>query len=82
MIFKSKKIRYSTNNHWIAKRDNFIFNLQDRDKEYWFVVVSHNIKDIRFNSLWENIKFKTFEIAKEWCEIFDYTKFNCLGDDK
>ena len=79
MKFTEKKEVYR-NPHFIGRKNNFIFNYSLNNLS-WMVVVKHSKKDIRFNSLWEEIAFSDEKEVIEWCENFDYTKYKCIGDD-
>lgn len=74
--FKTNKKRFCEKRK-IGVKDGFLFSYCFIEE--WWVVVSHNKKDIRFNTLWESIEFKNESEVVEWCNNFDYTKFNCLG---
>ena len=52
-----------------------------RDYNEFYVVISHLKKDIRFNSLWQGMTFKTFDLAEEFCLNFDYKNNRCFGKD-
>lgn len=52
-----------------------------RDYNGFYVVISHLKKDIRFNSLWQGMTFKTFDLAEEFCLNFDYKNNRCFGKD-
>ena len=65
-----------------VENKGFYFTISHaRDYDAFYVVVSHQKKDIRLNTLWENKTFKTFELAEEFCETFDYRKHRCIGDN-
>jgi len=63
-----------------GKKGDFEFTIST-SKNGWYIVASHLKKDIRFNTLWINKEFDTKEIAQEFCETFDYKKYDCIGDD-
>ena len=46
-----------------------------------YVVASSQKKDIRLNTLWIKLTFETLEKAKEFCENFDWKKYDCIGED-
>lgn len=78
MNWRIRTVKYGTE-RIVAKNKDFKFACANING--WFISVGHNKKDIRFNTLWENIKFKDLEECKQWCENFDYKKHNCLGID-
>jgi len=76
--FKPKNIRYtSTFYEGIKNGFKFTYNLTERI----YVTVSHKELDIRFNSLWSDIKFNSEDEVKQWCEDFKHENFSCLGED-
>lgn len=79
MVFTKKREGwgyYSLN----GRKNSFKFSISGDSGRYW-VMADHSKKDIHFNSLWEDIKFKTEDLAKEWCESFKYTNHACNGED-
>lgn len=79
MMFKKKQIRYS-DSFYVGRKNNFEFTYSTYGYK-WYCVVEHTKKDIRFNTLWQNITFDTREDVEKWCETFDYKKYDCIGDD-
>lgn len=55
-----------------------MFKGKEKDVEYkiierssgsgYYVIARHIKKDLRLNSLWLDVKFKTVEDAQKWCE--------------
>jgi len=80
MRFTEKHIRWGAT-RFTAKKDGFIFNLYHNKDNTWHCSVNHTKKDIRFNSLWQGIKFSSREDAEKWCDGFKPNNFNCLGED-
>lgn len=82
------KKRQSTFIYFSGKSKGFLFSIKPRatslskDLQGFYVTASHQKKDIRFNSLWEQLYFDTVEKAKEFCENFDPKKHSVLGDGK
>lgn len=65
-----------------GKNKGFNFTISHaRDYNAFYVVASHQKKDIRLNTLWIKKTFATFDLAEEFCKTFDYKKYKCLGDD-
>jgi hypothetical protein len=65
-----------------GKNKGFNFTIsRARDYNAFYVVASHQKKDIRLNTLWIKKTFATFDLAEEFCKTFDYKKYKCLGDD-
>lgn len=79
MKFNKKQERWSEP-HYIGRKQQFIFDASN-SKNGIYVTVRHKTKDIRYNSLWEKIEFKTMDELSDWCDNFDHTKFKCLGKD-
>lgn len=78
MIFRDK----NNDGFFRGKNKDFQFTIANSNNHNTFYVVAvHLKKDIRFNSLWNNITFETFDEAKIFCETFDYKKHKCMGDD-
>ena len=65
----------------IGVKNGFKFTLAPTNTDNWYVVVFHKKKDIRFNTLWSGLEFKTLALAKSFCEKFNYTHYECIGDD-
>lgn len=80
MRFTEKHIRWGAT-MLVGKKDGFVFSLHQDKNGNWHCGVTHTKKDIRFNSLWEGIKFSSLDDAKKWCEDFEPNNFNCLGED-
>jgi hypothetical protein len=66
---------------YTGRSKGFIFEYTTTGNGDYYCVVNHSKKDIRFNSLWEEIVFPTEKEAQEWCENWDYKKHKCLGND-
>lgn len=64
-----------------GKKNGFNFTIASAYEDDYYVVASHLKKDIRLNTLWIKKTFKTKEIAEKFCEKFDYTLYNCIGDN-
>lgn len=80
MRFIKKTERWGTHTY-VGRKNKFKFTYSvDRDKSY-YVVVNHLEKDIRYNSMWENITFSTKGEVEQWCEDFKPENFNCIGKD-
>jgi len=79
MKFKKKKERLGRK-YYVGEKGNFKF-YYSRNYNGWYAVVNHIEKDIRYNSLWENIQFSSEFQVQQWCEDFDYKKHECLGKD-
>ena len=47
----------------------------------FYVMADSQKKDIRLNTLWIKLTFETLEKAKEFCENFDWKKYDCIGED-
>ena len=72
------------NNSGFYKGKNKEFNFTISFSENYgglYVVASHQKKDIRLNTLWINKTFRSFDLAEQFCETFDYKKYKCLGKD-
>lgn len=80
MKVTQKNIKWSSQNRYAGSANGFNFTIAI-NKVKWYVVADHKKKDIRFNSLWSNLEFDSLELATAFCESFDYTKHNCLGND-
>lgn len=80
MKFKAQRERWSKTTWYQGKKNGFKFNYAQKDNR-WYCVISHTKKDIRFNSLWENLTFDTEEEIQKWCEMWDYKNHMCLGKD-
>ncbi len=80
MRFSTKHIRWGETK-LVAKKNGFVFSIIQWKDKYWYCAVSHQTKDIRFNSLWQGINFSSLENAKIWCDQFDANNFGCLGSD-
>jgi hypothetical protein len=78
MKFTEKRVHWSPS-RFIGRKNGFEFSYSLNGQLY--VYVSHTKKDIRFNSLWEQIMFVSEKQIQEWCEEFDYTQHDCLGSD-
>lgn len=76
----TRKRSYSGMNKWTGRANNFYFTIGMHNNVYYFYC-NHLKKDINFNSLWEQITFKSLEEVKEFCEKFDYKKHHCTGLD-
>ena len=59
---------------------NFTISFAENYVAY-YVVASHQKKDIGLNTLWINKTFISFDLAEQFCETFDYKKYKCLGKD-
>lgn len=68
--------------YYKGRKNGFKFDiiLPLHDKGVYFVV-EHKDKDIRYNSLWENKKFKTKEDAFVYCEKWTPKGHCCIGVD-
>ena len=78
MIFRDK----NNDGFYKAKGKGFNFTLSySINHKAFYVVATHNKKDIRLNTLWINKTFKTFELGVKFCETFDYKKYKCIGGD-
>ena len=68
---------------WHGRKKGFKFQIAyaNQDRSSFYVIAKHSGKDIVFNSLWEGIAFSSLEEAQEFCESFDYTKHQVLGED-
>lgn len=66
---------------WVGRKNGFVFSVQKRHDNTFYVVAKHAKKDIRFNSLWQTIIFSTEQQAFDWCNNFEPENFVCLGDD-
>lgn len=77
MIFREK----NNDGFFRGKNKGFEFTITySNNYNAFYVVVVHLKKDIRFNSLWSDITFETFDAAKTFCETFDYKKHKCVGN--
>ena len=71
-----------SNGFYKAKFKGYEFTISGSiDSSYFYVVAIHLKKDIRYNSLWENKSFQTFEKAEDFCYDFNYKNHKCLGKD-
>jgi len=67
---------------FIGKNKGFEFTITHSiNQNAFYIVAVHIKKDIRFNSLWSDTTFKTFDEAKTFCETFDFKKHKFIGDD-
>lgn len=80
MKFKAQRERWGRTTWYKGKKNGFEFEYAQKDNG-WYCVISHTKKDIRFNSLWENLIFDTEQEIQEWCEMWDYKNHRCLGND-
>lgn len=80
MEFVKENLPNCCRKRWVSDGNDFKFLIHEISR-YYFIVANHKTKDIRFNSLWENIQFATLEEAKAFCENFDYKKHKPLGND-
>ena len=70
------------NGFFQGRTKGFKFTISiDQNKKDWYVTAVHQKKDIRLNTLWINEMFSTKELAKIFCEKFNYKQYNCIGDD-
>jgi hypothetical protein len=73
---------YSSDKVWVGRKNGFKFHVRFSDyHSYYYVSVNHTSKDIRFNSMWQDINFKAFEEACKFCNEFKPENFDCLGKD-
>ena len=71
-----------SNGFYKSKFKGYEFTISgSRGSSYFYVVAFHLKKDIRYNSLWENKEFETFEKAEDFCYNFNYKNHKCLGKD-
>jgi hypothetical protein len=71
-----------SNGFYKAKFKGYEFTISGSiDSSYFYVVAIHLKKDIRYNSLWKNKSFQTFEKAEDFCYDFNYKNHKCLGKD-
>ena len=70
-----------------GKKGGFEFTISSTGKTFnddalaFYVVANSQKKDIRLNTLWIKLTFETFQKAEEFCENFDWKKYDCIGDD-
>jgi hypothetical protein len=77
MIFKDNR---QSRGFFKAKKNGFEYVISATDNKF-YVVASSLKKDIRFNSLWSNLRFNNFEDAVSFCKNFNYKSYRCLGSD-
>jgi len=81
MRFSKKSVGWD-GYHYSGRKNGFTFRISKYEKGTFYVVATSVKTDIRYNSLWEGLSFETKDQAFEFCESFDYTKHQCLGNDK
>ncbi len=65
-----------------GRNKGFNFTISHARNYRAFYVVARSLKkDIILNTLWINLKFETFLKAEEFCENFDWKKYDCIGND-
>lgn len=64
-----------------TKKNDFEFTISASYGTKFYVVARGIKKDIRLNTLWLKLEFEDFDKAVEFCENFDWTKYECLGND-
>ena len=66
----------------MGKKKSFNFTIAlSEDHEGYYVLATHQKKDIRLNTLWIKKTFSSFDLAEDFCNTFDYKKYKCLGKD-
>ena len=74
MRLTNKSGRWDTDETYVGKKKNctvtIIFSHKNfmRNEEYWYFLINNKDKKISFNSLWENLRFKTKEECVAACE--------------
>jgi hypothetical protein len=69
MKFTKKTERWS-NPRWYGRKNKIQFTIAGVEGKYYVTLNDDN--DFRYNTLWDDLRFKTLEAAMEYCE--NYTK--------
>lgn len=77
---------YHGHYEWHGRRNGYIIEVSERQprnsEKFIMAVIYSTLKDIRWNSLWEeDIQWTTIEEAMQYCTTWEPEGHKCLGKD-
>ena len=73
--------KFSRLDTWAGRKNNIKFEINETYEGDYYILADYTKEDIRWNSLWNKIRFDNLDEAKEYCEKLNIKLLKLLKAD-